>query len=100
VEWTKSRARAARWSEEVTLVVEEMWRVLYFLEWKAAWWRSQGSHRDTGHPELQEGLIAYSIKQAGIFEGLAIRFATLWYPELAGANVDMEWPDNLLPGQV
>src|SRR4051794_22222389 len=38
IEWMKSRARAARWSEEVLLVVEEMCQVMQFLKWKAEWW--------------------------------------------------------------
>ena len=96
VEWMKSRARAARWSEEVTLVVEEMQRVLHFLMWKAGWWRLQGPCRDTGRPDLQEGLVAYATKQARILEELATKFAALWYPELAGVNIDVEWPEDLL----
>ena len=33
VEWCKSQERAARYEEEVELVVEEMRRTLTFFEW-------------------------------------------------------------------
>ncbi|KDQ53095.1 hypothetical protein JAAARDRAFT_49877 [Jaapia argillacea MUCL 33604] len=33
--WAKSKARANHWEEEVDLVVEEMQRVLAYMEWKA-----------------------------------------------------------------
>ncbi|KAJ7791277.1 hypothetical protein B0H14DRAFT_3567333 [Mycena olivaceomarginata] len=39
IEWAKTRARAWRWTEEVDLV-EEMRRVLAFLNWKANHWTS------------------------------------------------------------
>ncbi|TDL14200.1 hypothetical protein BD410DRAFT_691972, partial [Rickenella mellea] len=38
IEWTKTRARAQRWDEEVTLVFEEMRRTLAFFEWRARFW--------------------------------------------------------------
>ncbi len=37
-EWARSRARVRRATEEVTLLREEMRRVLQFLQWKAKWW--------------------------------------------------------------
>ena len=42
VEWSKSKARAERWREEVILLSEEMRRVLVYFEWKARWWMIQG----------------------------------------------------------
>ena len=38
LEWVKSRAHAARASEEVLLMHEEMWRTLLSLEWRSGWW--------------------------------------------------------------
>ncbi|KAF9642796.1 hypothetical protein BDM02DRAFT_3073656, partial [Thelephora ganbajun] len=38
VEWTTSFARLERWTEEVELLQEEMWRVVMFLEWKSTDW--------------------------------------------------------------
>lgn len=42
VEWAKSHTRAQWWAEELLLLVEEMRRVIVFLEWKANWWYAQG----------------------------------------------------------
>ncbi|KAF9471463.1 hypothetical protein BDN70DRAFT_819963, partial [Pholiota conissans] len=36
-EWARSRARVQRCKEEVLLLLEEMRRVLQFLEWRASW---------------------------------------------------------------
>ena len=44
-EWAKCHARAARWSEEVRLLVEEMRRVLWFAQWKVNWWGCQATLR-------------------------------------------------------
>lgn len=41
IEWCKSRARSRQWSEEVTLLLEEMGRVSILLEWAADWWVQQ-----------------------------------------------------------
>ncbi|TDL14821.1 hypothetical protein BD410DRAFT_845699 [Rickenella mellea] len=93
VEWVKSAARLDRWSEEVTLVCEEMRRTLVFLEWRAVWWEGQADRRirsaaldmdgqcvlDFG---LQSGLCAYAMKQAVTQRALAKRFAELWVPFL------------------
>ncbi|KAG1796695.1 uncharacterized protein HD556DRAFT_1441381 [Suillus plorans] len=37
VEWCKARARQNCWSEEVQLLLEEMWRVLAFFNWQVQW---------------------------------------------------------------
>jgi hypothetical protein len=41
VEWAKSRARAARWTEDTSLLEDEMRRVIEFQECRAGWWRTQ-----------------------------------------------------------
>jgi hypothetical protein len=41
VQWSKLMAYAARWDEELRLIVEEMRRTLVFLKWKSEWWLSQ-----------------------------------------------------------
>ena len=41
IEWCKSHAHARHWSEEVTLLLEEMRRVCTFQEWQAGWWDHQ-----------------------------------------------------------
>ncbi|KAG1800908.1 uncharacterized protein HD556DRAFT_1430245 [Suillus plorans] len=52
IEWCKARARAARWSEEVDLLLEEMRRVLVYLEWEIEAWRSRATrHQINKLPE-------------------------------------------------
>ncbi|KAJ7825807.1 hypothetical protein B0H14DRAFT_3088537 [Mycena olivaceomarginata] len=64
IEWTKARARADRWREELILLDEEMRRVLEFCEWKALWWDQRvDCDRDVA-PALAEGLHAYALGQA------------------------------------
>jgi hypothetical protein len=91
VEWAKTHARANRWQEEVLLVTEEMRRVIAFLDWKASWWRAQGSHRDDVRADIQDGLLAYSHRQGDLMQRLAETFAVLWYPLLTGAGLNAEW---------
>jgi len=76
-EWAKSRARAARASEEVLLLREEMRRVTSFLGWKAKWWRSQEARREVD-ATLREGLKAYAIVQANLQDILAADFLAIW----------------------
>ena len=74
----KSKARADRWNEEVQLVKEEMWRVIAFLEWKAAWWSEEG-RRDLGvKADIADGVRAYAAKQGSINCALARSFKTRW----------------------
>jgi hypothetical protein len=97
IEWTKSRARAARWSEEVTLLLEEMGRVLRYLEWKATWWAKQANCRSGVSPDLQEGLVAYCAKQGSILHKMATSFSAEWYPLLSGYGIDSDWPEWTIP---
>lgn len=91
VEWAKSRARAARWSEEADLLVEEMRRTITFLEWRAGWWRSQ-AHRRVDVPEhLHIGLIAYAERQAALFECVAVGHAKHWLPILKDNGIVPDW---------
>ncbi|KAF8200630.1 hypothetical protein K438DRAFT_1514981, partial [Mycena galopus ATCC 62051] len=64
LEWTKARARADRWREELTLLEEEMRCVLQFCVWKAEWWDERREARAWVSPELAEGLQAYATEQA------------------------------------
>lgn len=80
VEWSKTRARALRWGEEVQLLEEEMRRVLVFLEWRSRWWQAQSHRRSVLDEELRTALVAYASKQAAIFMRLAAKFAKSWRP--------------------
>ncbi|THH16521.1 hypothetical protein EUX98_g9291 [Antrodiella citrinella] len=91
VEWAKAKARAERWSEEVKLLQEEMRRVLEFLSWKAAWWRSQVNQRAGTSPTLKEGLSAYAEKQARVHEDLRKSFASRWYQVLGTHQIMPPW---------
>ncbi|TDL19233.1 hypothetical protein BD410DRAFT_702445, partial [Rickenella mellea] len=99
VEWVKSKARAERWDEEVTLVTEEMRRTLAFLEWRAKWWEGQVHRRALAVGDIQQpqarpvtsdifsGLRAYALKQAAIQRALARCFAILWVPFLSNHSL-------------
>jgi hypothetical protein len=76
VEWAKSRARAACWSEEVSLLDEEMWHVIEFEEWRASWWRMQAHLRSCEPEDLSHGLIAYAERQAAAHEEIC--YALVW----------------------
>jgi len=95
-----------RWLEEVQLLVEEMRRVLQFLQWKSRFWELRadflqhdigtveetttdlvGDHRLLAH--RIEGAKAYSLRQASIQRGLHDHFRSLWrsIPELVQSQV-------------
>lgn len=68
-----------RWFEEVTLLQEEMRRVLEFLEWQAQWWRQKGGTlMHVSDPATRSGMIAYRERQATLREDLKARFKFLW----------------------
>jgi hypothetical protein len=95
VEWGKSHARAARWSEEVELVQEEMRRVLMYHDWKASWWRSRPACSADVGSELDGGRRAYCYKQAYIWEKIAKNFASRWRPYMQEQGLSMkDWPDH------
>jgi hypothetical protein len=103
VEWCKAHARANRWTEDVTLIKEEMGRCLITLEYKANQWDQRveyngplskgksawaddwsvlqsyvgplmfGTDRFHG-----EGVRAYAKSQAAVFRGLATKFRDMW----------------------
>ncbi|KAH7919505.1 hypothetical protein BV22DRAFT_1108049 [Leucogyrophana mollusca] len=88
VEWCKSRARAARWSEEVELLTEERRRILAFLGWHAGWWDNQAERRTFEQGVDIEAFVAYARRQSSLRRLLAQQFATLWrepsaYPHTA-----------------
>ena len=66
IEWCKARACAMWWSEEVTLLIEEMQQVCNFFAWQAAWWQGQASrHSSLSSVEL-DGMRAYALRQAAL----------------------------------
>ena len=79
LEWSKSYARSQRWQEEVGLLKEEMRRTLEFLKWKSSVWvtKSLTSHRHLSSAH-HEGLSAYALRQADVFQSLRNHFLSLW----------------------
>lgn len=82
LEWSKARAREARWNEEVLLLQEEMRRVLEFLKWKSRDWLRKGGDQVVSSlticPLQLEGLRAYACRQAGVFADIHTHFLGIW----------------------
>lgn len=97
MEYAKSKARVARWHEEILLVVEEMRRTISFLQWKARWWRNLAVHHIC--IDIQRGAIAYHRRQEFQLLGLAEQFARLWCPTLAAGQFNVSWVDDFLSGR-
>ncbi|PPQ76635.1 hypothetical protein CVT26_012761 [Gymnopilus dilepis] len=82
-EWARSRARAARATEEVALLKEEMRRVLAYLDWKADWWKGRQSGRQVQDKALEEGLLAFCVDQESRQRALRASFQKLWTTPLS-----------------
>lgn len=94
VEWAKVQARKQRWEEEVLLIQEEMRRVVMFFEWKAKWWRSQGSRRSVSSDaddSIIHGVAAYAEKQAQLCVRFAHSCVDIWRPLLRSDGVVPDW---------
>ncbi|KAJ8585288.1 hypothetical protein M405DRAFT_699075, partial [Rhizopogon salebrosus TDB-379] len=76
-EWLKSRAWAARWTEEVQLLREEMRHVLAFLEWRSNWWKECPVLRQVD-TALAEALRAFASEQAQLQLNIVASFRDLW----------------------
>ena len=80
VQWCRARARVMRWTEEISLVQEEMRRVCAYLSCYADWW---SNHANVGYmkqydPFLSEGLAAYAERQAHLRTSMRGLFEDLW----------------------
>ncbi|KAK6992523.1 CxC2 domain-containing protein [Favolaschia claudopus] len=75
IEWTKARARARRWTEEVELLEEEYRWVLISFEHEAQRWETRATEVPVGTVEVgyAQGAIAYALKQAATYRALASR---------------------------
>lgn len=83
-EWARSRARTQQSREEVHLVLEEMRRVLAFLDHSArAWGERIVARGSDASPSLMEGLQSYANKQILHQKELAATFRELWRTPLA-----------------
>jgi hypothetical protein len=79
LQWCRSRARSIRWSEEVSLLQEEMRRVLACLTWHEQQWILRAQQPHQSDPALSEGYLAYALRQADMYVTLHTLFGNLWY---------------------
>ena len=97
VEWAQCVARADRWEEEVTLLQEEMRRVVHFLEWRSGDWLAKANSREgIVGPTVQAGLSAYASKQGAIHHNLAVRFCQRWLSTLVSLSLPHNWATEFL----
>ena len=89
--WSRGKARADRWTEEVALLLEEMRRTLAYCEWKSSWWRERENLR-SGSIEVIDGASAYARKQADMWTELSRSFADQWAPIICRFNLPSDWP--------
>jgi hypothetical protein len=91
IEFLKARARALRFNEEVTLVMEEQRRTLSTLEFRAVEWdrlKSESTQGSAHDPVLARGMFAYASRQASMYRRLRAKFQTLWAQGYAPEPVD------------
>jgi hypothetical protein len=74
------------------LVLEEMRRVLCFLDWKGSWWEIQGGLRTDVTGDVADGLQAYAAKSAQVCRNLASSFAKEWCKYIKSANLSVDFP--------
>lgn len=92
IEWCKARARARRWEEECSLLVEEMRRVLQFWKWEVDGWmgRAEGTGFEDMSPAAVEGRRAYAFRQAAIRMSLIAHCSRAWKDVPTYVLLDME----------
>ena len=81
VEYAKSHARARRWIEEVTLVKEEMRRVLSYFNWKMDWWLQKATSYRSINDEKSLAFIAYANYQVSLLKDVGKHFRSTWAEE-------------------
>ncbi|KAI0743686.1 hypothetical protein C8Q80DRAFT_1122101 [Daedaleopsis nitida] len=92
VEWARFRARALRWEEEVCLLEEEMHHILAYMDYKASWWRTQGSRRRHSVAlALCRALSIYAERQVITFDELKLSCLSVWIPYLKTFGTLPDW---------
>lgn len=73
-----------------------MRRTLVILDYRARWWREQGTSRTGCESVIESGLRGYAEKQANIRERLAFDFASMWLAGISDAKLapPVTWPDK------
>jgi hypothetical protein len=97
VKWSKAKAHAEHWEEEVILLDEEIRCILQYCNWKVKWWRDQQSLRthDATDAILSEGLRAFSEQQAAQELDIAQDWEENWRAVRAHAQLII---DGILDG--
>ena len=81
-----------RWEEERQLVIEEMRRILCYMDWRSHYWQSLVSKREGLDATVRDGIAAYAEKQAYIAQMIAQRCSKRWLPVLEGQCITPDWP--------
>ncbi|KAG1792970.1 uncharacterized protein HD556DRAFT_1432424 [Suillus plorans] len=100
-----ARARASRWSEEFSLLIREMQRVLAFFHWEMTQWNERGTVRTFTKDADHEGSVAYAQRQVSVREGLVMHFSMLWGGTLSAViskldpvpEINTEMADDRMP---
>ncbi|KAF8131910.1 hypothetical protein EV363DRAFT_1479709 [Boletus edulis] len=94
IEWCKARARAARWSEDVDLLMDEMERTLAFFQWDMACWEERMSFVPAA-AGAAEGHHAYAHQQATLRKALAENCRRSWESTMELVRqLDKDWNDG------
>ncbi|KZV60139.1 hypothetical protein PENSPDRAFT_540919, partial [Peniophora sp. CONT] len=99
IDWARARARAMRWDEQETLLLEEMRRVMTTHLFTANVWTQRALNVRTEFPfllgDLASGLEAYAYRQANVYESLALNCVRKWAPFVRKHSLALEWPKAL-----
>ncbi|KAF8121256.1 hypothetical protein EV363DRAFT_1406388 [Boletus edulis] len=94
IEWCKARARAARWSEDVDLLMDEMERTLTFFQWDTARWEERMSFVPAA-AGAAEGHHAYAHRQATLRKALMENCRRSWESTMELVRqLDKDWNDG------
>jgi hypothetical protein len=95
-EWAQTRARMCRWKEELSIIQEEMRRVLAYFEWKSSWWLEQANRRTNLDSSVKSGVVAYAHKQSTLSLRMAARCAAHWLPVIKNHGIIPSWGSKYL----
>ena len=85
IKWAHARARTNRWTEEVTLLSEEMCRMLVYFVKRAEWWEKRATMCNGVDAPLSQGLCAYTFEHAEMYRSMGQAFWDTWQPVMVAA---------------
>lgn len=95
IEYARSKARVAHWSEEKLFLQEEMRRTLAFFRWKAASWNALSDACRLTSQDTARGAKAYALRQESQLIRLGRQFATTWKPILEANCLETSWVNEM-----